>query len=152
MAKKTFNEKLQNSGDLPKIEDLSAKPEAVARFGGAKLLIAAPMQYNEIMARVPEGKVITVDRIRNYLAKQAHADATCPLTAGIFVNICAHAGMERNTEQIPWWRTLKSKGELNDKFPNGQRTLLEMEGHIVIQKGKRWFVKDFEDKLYDLEG
>ena len=150
MAKKTFNEKLHNSGDLPKIEDLSAKPEAVARFGGARLLIAAPIQYNEIMARVPNGKVTTVDRIRAYLAKQASADATCPLTAGIFSNICAHASVERGEEQIPWWRTLKANGELNDKFPDGQKLLLEMEGHTVIQKSKRWFVEDFEDKLYDL--
>ena len=46
MAKKTYNEKLNSPGDLPKIEDLSAKPEAVKRMGGVKMLIAAPLQYN----------------------------------------------------------------------------------------------------------
>jgi len=48
MAKKTYNEKLHNSGDLPKIEDLSGKPETAARFGGTRLLVAAPLQYTVI--------------------------------------------------------------------------------------------------------
>jgi alkylated DNA nucleotide flippase Atl1 len=153
MAKKTYNEKLNNPGDLPKISDLSDKPEAVARFGGAKMLIAAPMQYNEVMAKIPTGEVITVDRVRAYLAESAGADVTCPLTAGIFTNICAHASAEKSDNPIPYWRTLKAKGELNEKYPggaDGQKALLEAEGHTVVQKGKRFFVRDFEAKLFDL--
>ena len=153
MARKSYNEKLNNPGDLPKIEDISDKPEAVARYGGATMLIAAPAQYNEVMARIPEGKVITVDRVRSYLAARAGAAFTCPLTAGIFTNVCAHASVERSGGHIPYWRTLKAKGELNEKYPggaDGQRELLEAEGHAVIQKGKRFFVRDFEDKLFDL--
>ena len=153
MAKKTYNEKMNTSNGLPKIEDLSNKPESMARFKGAKMLIAAPLQYNEIMAKIPEGKVITVDRIRAYLADRAGADVTCPLTAGIFTNICANASAERGAGKIPYWRTLKAKGELNEKYPDGidgQKLLLEMEGHTVVQKGKRYFVQDFETKLFDL--
>jgi alkylated DNA nucleotide flippase Atl1 len=153
MAKKTYNEKLHNAGDLPKVEDLSGKPEAVARFGGSKMLIAEPIQYNDVMASIPEGKVTTMDRVRTFLATRAGADVTCPLTAGIFSNICAHASVERETDKIPYWRTLKSKGELNEKYPDGidgHKVLLEMEGHTVVQKGKRFFVQDFEDKLADL--
>ena len=153
MAKKTYNEKLNSPGNLPQIEDLSEKPESMARFGGTKLLVAAPLQYNEIMAKIPEGKLITTDRIRAHLATQANADATCPLTAGIFINICAHASEERSDNKIPWWRTLKTGGELNEKYPggiDGQKLLLEMEGHTVVQKGKRYFVADYEDKLVEL--
>ena len=153
MPKKTYNEKLHSPGDLPKIEDLSDKPDAMARLGGSKMLIAAPLQYNEIMAKIPQGKIITTDRIRAYLAKQSGADITCPLTAGIFINICAHASAERNNNQIPYWRTLKAKGELNEKYPDGtdgQKLLLEMEGHTIIQKGKRYFVQDYETRLIDL--
>lgn len=152
MAKKTYNEKLHSTGDLPKLEDLLEKPEAAKRLGGAQMLIAAPMQYNDIMAKIPNGKITTVDRIRAYLAKQAGADVTCPLTAGIFTNICAHASVERIADEIPWWRTLKAKGELNEKYPEGQKLLLEMEGHIIVQKGKRHFVLNFEENLFELEG
>ena len=153
MPKKTYNEKLNTPGNLPKVEDLSDKPEAAARLGGAKMLIAAPMQYNEIMAKIPKGKLITSDRIRTFLAKQAKADTTCPLTAGIFINICAHASVERDDNKIPYWRTLKTKGELNEKYPDGidgQKEMLEVEGHTVVQKNKRFFVSDYEEKLIDL--
>ena len=152
MAKKTYNEKLNSPGDLPKIEDLSGKPETVKCMGGVKMLIAAPIQYNEIMAKVPEGKLTTSDRIRAYLASNSGADITCPLTAGIFINICAHASEERADNKIPWWRTLKAKGELNEKYPGGidaQRLMLEMDGHTVAQKGKRYFVEDYENSLAD---
>jgi len=154
MAKKSYNEKLNSPGDLPKIEDLSEKPEAVKRMGGAKMLIAAPLQYNEIVSKIPEGKVTTIDRVRATLARQAGADITCPLTAGIFVNVCAHASEERSEDKIPWWRMLKAKGELNEKYPggiDGQKLLLEMEGHTVLQKGKRYFVEGYENSLADWE-
>jgi hypothetical protein len=153
MPRKTYNEKLNTSGNLPKAEDLSDKPEAAARLGGMKMLVAAPLQYNELMAHIPSGRLITVDRIRSYLAARSGADVTCPLTAGIFTNICAHASVERGHDPIPYWRTLKTGGELNEKYPegiDGQKLLLETEGHTVIQKGKRYFVQDYEDKLFDL--
>jgi uncharacterized protein (UPF0216 family) len=41
-------------------------------------------------------------------------------------------------------------GELNQKFPGGaerQKELLEKEGHIVIRKGKKYYIKNFEDNL-----
>jgi hypothetical protein len=153
MAKKTYNEKLNSPGELPKIEDLSGKPQSIAKFGGTKLLVAAPMQYNDVMSKIPKRKVTPTNRIREYLAEQSGADATCPLTAGIFINICANASEERDSDKIPYWRTLKAKGELNEKYPDGvdgQKMLLEMEGHTVIQKGKRCFVADYEDKLADI--
>ena len=153
MAKKTYNEKLNTSANLPKVEDLSDNPEAVKRIGGVQMLIAAPVQYNEIMAKIPDGKLSTIDRVRAYLAFESGADTTCPLTAGIFVNICAHASEERLNNKIPWWRMLKAKGELNEKYPggiNGQKLMLEMDGHTIIQKGKRYFVKDYESNLIDL--
>jgi len=153
MPRKTYNEKLHSPGELPKIEDLSAKPESIARFGGTQLLVAAPLQYNGLMAQVPLGRLTTSDRLRAHLAGQAGADAACPLTAGIFINICAHASEERGgAGPIPWWRTLKADGELNEKYPGGiegQKLLLEAEGHEVFQKGKRWFVRGYEERLWE---
>jgi hypothetical protein len=107
MAKKTYNEKLNSPGDLPKVEDLSDNPEAASRMGVARMLIAAPMQYNEIMAKISDGRLITTDRIRSRLAAKAGTDVTCPLTCGIFTNICANASEERGDNKIPWWERLK---------------------------------------------
>lgn len=153
MAKKTYNEKLIDK-NLPKVEDFSDKPEFIARYKATSMLIASPMEYNGIMAGVPHGKLITVDRIRAYLAQRYNAGTTCGLTAGIFVNTVAFASEERNgVNPVFWWRTLKSGGELNEKYPGGienQRIMLESEGFKIIQKGKRYFVENFEKYLWDI--
>ena len=77
---------------------------------------------------------------------------------GIFINVVANASKERELEGdkdlVPYWRTLKKDGELNEKYPDGidgQKLLLELEGHEVIKKGKRYFVKDYQDKLYKIK-
>ncbi|MCL1827909.1 MAG: MGMT family protein [Oscillospiraceae bacterium] len=153
MPVKNPNLKLHDSKDMPRIETLT-DPKAVARYGGPRMLIAPPLDYDALMKRIPRGKVITTDRLREYLAKTNNADFTCPLTCGIFVNIVAHADFERGgADETPWWRTLKKDGELNEKYPegiDGQKLRLEAEGHEVIQKGKRYFLKDCEKKLFTL--
>lgn len=150
MAKKTYNEKMQFCGDMPKIEEITDL-KSIERFGGTRMLIAPPLEYDEVMRKVPRGKVTTSDRIRGYLANKHGADFTCQLTAGIFINIAANASEEREEDKIPYWRTLKKNGELNEKYPGGtevQKALLEEEGHEIVKKGKRYFVKDFEEKLF----
>lgn len=55
------------------------------------------------------------------------------------------------TSENTCWRTLKAGGELNPKYPGGitgLRARLEAEGHEVQQKGKRFFVADFEKRLF----
>jgi alkylated DNA nucleotide flippase Atl1 len=119
---------------------------------GQKMLVAEPMAYNDVMAKIPRGKLTTTEEVRAYLAKKAGADFTCWLTGGIFTNLVANAAVERG-DDLPWWRTLKKKGELNEKYPGGigaQKQLLEKEGHEVVQKGKRYFVENYEAKLADL--
>lgn len=152
MAKKTWNEKLNGSKNMPLVEEVS--PQCAARFGGSKMCIASPLNYDEIMKQIPKGKLITIDRIRVHFAKKHNADWTCPLTAGIFVNIVANASDERKgVDETPYWRTLKKDGELCEKYPDGldgHKMLLQMEGHKVIQRGKRYFVENFEEKLYTL--
>ncbi len=155
MAKKTHNEKLNNSGDLPKVELISPDNKMAKRFGHGYMLVAAPKEYDEIMKQVPEGYVITINEIRAYLAEKHNADFTCQLTAGIFTNLVAKASEEReilgSKDITPYWRTLKSGGELNPKYPGGiehQKGLMELEGHEIINRGKRFFVKDFQKHLW----
>ena len=110
------------------------------------------------MRRVGKGRVTTLDEIRRALARRHGATISCPITTGIFAWIAAHAAAEAEGEgrrQItPYWRTLKPKGELNPKYPGGVAGLkrrLQAEGHIVIQKGKRLFVQDYQKRLKVLE-
>ena len=150
MPKKTFNEKLQFSGDLPKVENFD-DPKKIERYKTQSMVIPAPIEYDQLMKKVPRGKLTTIDRMMAHLAKKHNAGCACPMTAGIFVNIAAHASEERAPKsETPWWRTLKKDGQLNEKFPDGiegQKTRLEAEGHTVIQKGKRALVENYEKKI-----
>ena len=136
---------------MPKIVHLDE--EAAKKWGGETMVIAPPIDYDDCMKKVPRGKLITTDTLRKAMAKKYHTDITCPLTCGIFVNICAWASNQREENKTPYWRTLKSNGELNAKYPGSielQKRLLEEEGHTIISKGKKYYVKDFENSLIEL--
>jgi hypothetical protein len=81
----------------------------------------------------------------------------CPITTGIFAWIAAHAAAEAAAEGedeiTPYWRPLKTGGELNAKYPGGLERLREQlgaEGHQFEQKGARWFVADYQSRLAEL--
>ena len=154
-AKKDFNAMLQNSKDMPKIQIITDK-KSIKKYGGNRMFFAPPLDYDCVMRRIPYGKLITVGDIRAHFARENQADFTDPITAGIFVSICAWASFQRTIDETPYWRTLKANGELNPKYPGGaeaQRAKLETEGHTVVTKGRtniRYFVKDYEKTLYDL--
>lgn len=153
---KDFNAMLHDSKDMPKIQILIDR-KSIEKYGGDKMYFAPPLDYDRVMKRVPYGRVTTVGEIREYFAKQSGADFTEPITAGIFVSIAAWASHQRAGDETPYWRTLKANGELNEKYPGGikaQREKLEAEGHTIISKGRkniRYYVKDYEMALYDLE-
>ena len=154
--KKDFNAMLHDSKDMPKIQIITDQ-KSIERYGGNKMYFAPPINYDKIMKQVPYGRIITVGAIREYFAKENEADFTEPITAGIFVSIAAWASYQREENKTPYWRTLKAKGELNPKYPGGieaQKEKLEAEGHIVIQRGRkniRYYVKDYENVLYELK-
>ena len=153
--KKDFNAMLQDSKDMPKFQTIT-DAKSIEKYGGNKMYFAPPIDYDKVMKQVPCGKVITVGKIREYFARLSGADFTEPITAGIFVSIAAWASYQRSTDETSYWRTLKAGGELNPKYPGGveaQKEKLEAEGHTIIQKGRkniRYFVKDYDDALFDL--
>lgn len=154
--KKDFNAMLKECKDMPRIQIIDDQ-KSIDKYGGEKMYIAPPIAYDEAMRKVPFGKVITIGEIREYFAKENHADFTEPITAGIFVSIAAWASFQRTKDKTPYWRTLKANGELNPKYPGGiqaQRDALEKEGHTIIQKGRknfRYYIKDYKDVLYHLK-
>ena len=72
---------------------------------------------------------------------------------GIAARAAQEEAVEGKQDITPYWRTLKSTGELNEKFPGGveaQAALLTEEGHTIEPgRGKKPpRVKDFEKVLY----
>ncbi|MBC8185370.1 MGMT family protein [candidate division KSB1 bacterium] len=136
--KKSWQEKLHAKKDLPQVQPITEKMSV--RWGTGTVVIPAPIEVDEIMRQVPEGKLITINEIRVRLAKNHGASIGCPMTTGIFAWIASHAADEEAREGkkdiTPYWRTLKTGGVLNEKYPGGIDNLkyfLESEGHQVIQ-------------------
>ena len=153
--KKDFNAMLADSKDMPKFQTITDE-KSIEKYGGDRMYFAPPMDYDRVMRLVPYGKLLTVGAIRDYFADINGADFTEPITAGIFVSIVAWASYQRKEDKTPYWRTVKANGELNAKYPGGvevQKEMLEKEGHIIIQKGRKnikYYVKDYESDLFSL--
>ncbi len=152
--RKSWQEKLEDSKGLPKIVKIDSKmARRLKAKPGDTMVIPAPIEVDEIMKRVPKGKLITINEIRTKLAQKHRATIACPMTTGIFARIAAEASIERGKEDTAYWRVLKSGGVINEKFPGGvekQKELLEKEGHKVVQKGKKFIVVDYEKHLASL--
>ena len=153
--RKTWKEKLDDSKDLPRVEVI---PERMTgKWGTGTLVIPAPKEVNELMRRVPKGKLTTINEIRGALAGKHSATIACPITTGIFAWISAHAAEDLSATRpkariTPYWRTLKAGGILNEKYPGGvaqQKRRLEAEGHKVRAKGKHYQVVDSDKSLFD---
>lgn len=154
--KPSWQEKLNDSKGYPKVEEIKGRMSK--KWGEGTVVIPAPVEVEQLMRRVPKGKITTINEIRHTLAIKHNATIGCPITTGIFAWIAANAAEEQKQQGItditPYWRTLKVRGQINEKYPGGteaQMQLLEQEGHHVIRKGKNYFVEDFEKAIAPLD-
>lgn len=155
VRKKTWCEKLKDSKDLPRVEKITERMSR--KWGTGTIVIPAPIEVDELMKKVPEGKLTTINQIREALARKHESTIGCPITTGIFASIAAHAAEEQKQEGekniTPYWRTLKVGGVINEKYPGGvdkQKELLIKEDHKVIQKGMKYVVVNYEKSLVKL--
>ncbi len=152
--RKTFREKLADDKDLPRVEVIS--PGMAKKWGHGTMVLPAPSEVNDLMRRVPRGKLTTINHLREILARRHGATVACPIVTGILARIAAGAAGEEEAEGkrrvTPYWRTLKERGELNAKYPGGltgQRARLEAEGHTVVVRRRRMFVEEYERSLVE---
>jgi hypothetical protein len=152
--KKSWQEKLADSKELPKKGKIDGRMSK--RWGEGTMVIPAPVEVDAVMKKVRRGKLTTIDAIRRALATKHGTTIACPMTTGIFAWIAAHAADEAEGEGrvriTPYWRILKTGGELNPKYPGGIKNLrarLAAEGHRIIKKGARYFVADFQNAVVE---
>ncbi len=142
-TRKSWQEKLHAPCNLPMVEPMP--PKMVRLFGEGTICVPAPLEVNEIMRGVPRGQLMTVNQIRAVVAERHGATIGCPMSCGIFIAIAARAADEMETEGqkdvTPWWRIVKEKGKLNEKYPGGaaaQWERLEAEGFVIeLGRGKQ---------------
>jgi hypothetical protein len=149
---KSWAEKLADSKGLPKVGRITGR--MTKRWGTGMMVVPAPLEVDAVMRTVPKGRLVTINEIRATLARAHGVDIACPITTGIFAWIAAHAAGEAaavgRKRITPYWRTLKSGGQLNEKYPGGISALkkrLAAEGHRIVKRGSRWVVADFERSL-----
>jgi len=161
--RKSWQEKLADKKGLPKILKLEERfpcYTAVHKMGaeaGDRVVLVNPSEVVEVMKKVPKGKLITIREICMQIARKHRVKACCSLTTGIFTMTAANAAEEATREgkslNIPYWRTLKANGFLNEKYPGGAEThkkLLEKEGFKIIQKGRKSAVSDYKKYLTEV--
>jgi hypothetical protein len=76
--------------DLPRVVTLT--PEMSKKWGKGKMVIPAPLEVEEIMKKVPRGKVITINGIRSLLAPEACRRYRMPHHDGNFRLDCGTCG------------------------------------------------------------
>lgn len=152
-TKKSWREKLADDKSLPKVGKVTGSMSK--RWGTGTMVVPAPREVDALMKQVPKGRLVTINELRVALAKKHKANLACPITTGIFSWIAAHAAADSEAEGIkrvtPYWRTLKTGGEVNPKYPGGVGQIakrLRAEGHKIAFKGKRTMVVDHEGKLF----
>jgi len=151
--KKSWREKLADDKGLPRVSKVTGR--MIRRWGTGTFVIPAPREVDALMKQVPEGRVVTINELRAALAARHKVNFACPITTGIFSWIAAHAAAEAEMEGAkritPFWRTLKTGGEVNPKYPGGVEGIakrLRAEGHKIVAKGRRKLVADYENKLF----
>ena len=78
-SKKDFNAMMNNNKDMPKIKIVEDE-KTIKKYGGTKMFFAPPIYYDELMKKVPKGKLVTVSQMRDYFAKQNKAAFLCGTT------------------------------------------------------------------------
>ena len=140
--------------EKPQEARLVSVPPKMSRFGSGMMLIPTPKLVDELIRKIPKGKLATISELRRKLAADFKADVTCPLTTGIFVRIAAEAAEENRAQGrkriTPYWRVVKDDGSFNPKLPGGvaaQTRTLRAEGFEVSTNGKSPRLKKFESRL-----
>jgi hypothetical protein len=72
--KETWKEKLGSTAkrqNLPRVEASEGKMSD--KFGKGTFVIPSPVEVDALMKTIPEGKLITINQIRGYMAKKYNA-------------------------------------------------------------------------------
>lgn len=112
---------------------VAAKPEHIVVLekafagvpAGKRLLIPSPALIDAYVREVPSGSSKTIVAMREELAAEAGADATCPVTTSMFARIAAEAALEdvsrgkQLSDIAPFWRVIGPGDAIASKLSCG---------------------------------
>lgn len=90
---------------------------------GCKLLISSPLEIHQyIQTQIPAGSTLSPAQLRENLARLHQADATCPVSTGIFLrivaeNACDELDQGKTLDQVcPFWRVVAPQSSTAKKL------------------------------------
>ena len=96
------------------------------------MLVSSPQEIDSLVRRIPAGNTISPTQIRETLAKEHKADATCPVSTGIFLPIVCEADLEEKMqgktlkEIMPFWRIDIEGTSIADKLNISRDEMLSL--------------------------
>lgn len=135
--RKSWTEKM-NSNLMHKVVKID-KDFADMKVGN-KMLVATPTIVANYIKQIPFGVHTSLQQMRKDLASEFHADATCPITSGIFLRIVAEQAFEAfstgaEVDQItPFWRMIDRKSPASKKLSFGTDFIQKRR----ISEGLNW--------------
>jgi 6-O-methylguanine DNA methyltransferase, DNA binding domain len=130
-------------------------PQLERFFGtSGRMLKPSVATIAAMLVQIPSGQVVTTDALRRTLADQFGVEVTCPYdTKMALLAISNDSSLNQSGLNIPFWRVIKTNGELIPKCAGGleaQTKFLRAEGFMVdaTADGKKAKLKVFKDKLF----
>ncbi len=108
---------------------------------GTLMYISTPLEIDAYVRKLRKGRFVTQKKLRDDLAQTNNAEATCPVTTGIFLRIVAEAAFEADPaggpqaapgrtrkprRMTPFWRVIEPDSKLAAKLACG-RAFIEQQ-------------------------
>jgi hypothetical protein len=124
--------------------------KTLERFFGCsgKMVKPCPTTVEALIQKIPQNKLITIELLRKKLADQFNVEIACPFDTKIALRAIANDV----SKKVPYWRVVKTNGELIAYFPGGREghaALLREEGFTIDLKGETLKVKNFKESLVE---
>ena len=98
---------------------------------GGDLFVPTPRIVEAYIRKIPKGVSVSPQTLRKDLANEYKAEATCPVTTGIFLRIVAEAAYEQHLagkplkDLAPFWRVIDEQSPTAKKLSFGTAFLSE---------------------------
>ncbi len=127
--RKSWAEKMAEPAE-PQVKRISK--DMAGMKSGQMIVIATPRIVEDYIRAIPPGQSVGLAQMRSDLAARYDADATCPLTAGIFLRIVAEAANEAHeagaalSDIAPVWRMIDERSPTLRKLSFDPGYMLQM--------------------------
>jgi len=133
-----------------KKDEIDTIPKTMEKFFGCSGEMVKPSTdtVKAIVKKIRKGRLVTLEQLREKLACDFSVQTACPASTTKALQL-----LSKEDQPVCYWRVVKKKGELIEKFPKGvegHASLLQEEGFEIDFSKKSPVVVGYETKLAKL--